>query len=112
MSLDTSGQVAEQNASYRKGLVLGLTMAEVGILIIFVLLLLIAFEESHFDELIDRFDNKAPVEQARLEELLRAEATVREVASELGVSVPEESDDFTSLVRVVGELARTERGAR
>ena len=37
--------IAEQNASYRRGVVLGLTMAEVGILVIFVLLLLIGFNE-------------------------------------------------------------------
>jgi hypothetical protein len=45
MRNEQSKQIAEQNASYRRGVVLGLTMAEVGILIIFVLLLLIGFNE-------------------------------------------------------------------
>jgi len=112
MSLDTSGQVAEQNASYRRGLVLGLTMAEVGILIIFVLLLLIAFEELRRDELLLRFENKVAIEQSRMDELSRAEATLREVARELGVDARETSDDFTSLVRVLTSAARTDEGAR
>ena len=72
MNLDTSGQVAEQNASYRKGLVLGLTMAEVGILIIFVRLLLIAFEELRRDEVFRKFENKVAIEQSRADELSRA----------------------------------------
>jgi len=44
-NLEEARRVAEQNLAYRKGVVLGLTMAEVGILIIFVLLLLIGFNE-------------------------------------------------------------------
>ena len=42
MLLSNRAQVAEQNDSYRKGLVLGLTMAEIAILIIFILLLALA----------------------------------------------------------------------
>lgn len=42
---DDGTRIAEENAAYRRGVVLGLTMAEVGILIIFVLLLLIGFNE-------------------------------------------------------------------
>ena len=41
--LDEPRHIAEQNAAYRRGVVLGLTMAQVGILIIFVLLLLVEF---------------------------------------------------------------------
>jgi hypothetical protein len=112
MSLDTTGQVAEQNASYRKGLVLGLTMAEVGILIIFVLLLLIAFEQLWRDEDVRKFEGKVVLEQGRVDELSRAEATLREVAHELGVDTPKTSDDFTRLVRVVSIAAKSDEGSR
>lgn len=42
MSIDTNGSVSRQSSSYRQGLVLGLTMAEIMILLIFCLLIAIA----------------------------------------------------------------------
>src|SRR5512138_662449 len=107
MSLDTSGQVAEQNASYRKGLVLGLTMAEVGILIIFVLLLLIAFEELRRDEVMNQFANKEAVDKERLESLRESEALLQELAREMGNNGESIPDDFRQLMRVVTTMAKS-----
>lgn len=107
MSSNRNGRIGEQNAAYRKGLVLGLTMAEVGILIIFVLLLLIAFDYLRRDQVFGQYANKTPVEPARLEELQRAESTLREVGRALGVPPTEVPDDFVRLVRVAAAAARS-----
>lgn len=112
MSLDTSGQIAEQNASYRKGLVLGLTMAEVGLLIIFVLLLLIAFEEMRRDEMLNRFINKEAVDREQLEKLVESEALLQELASDIGIAGEPVADDFRQLVRLVKAVANSEDGAQ
>src|SRR5690242_6451067 len=42
MSLAVDGRIARQSASYRQGLVLGLTMAEIMILLVFCLLIALA----------------------------------------------------------------------
>ncbi len=49
MVLSNRAQISEQDGSYRRGLVLGLTMAEIAILIIFILLLALGFvlEKEH-----------------------------------------------------------------
>ncbi|HEX6996577.1 MAG TPA: hypothetical protein VF322_00430 [Gammaproteobacteria bacterium] len=109
MSTNRDGRIGEQNAAYRKGLVLGLTMAEVGILIIFVLLLLIAFDYLRRDQVVSQFANKTPVEPARLEQLQQAESTLREVGRALGVPPTELPDDFVRLVRVAA-AARSAAG--
>jgi Na+-transporting methylmalonyl-CoA/oxaloacetate decarboxylase gamma subunit len=108
--VSTDGRIGEQQAAYRKGLVLGLTMAEIGILIIFILLLLIAFDYLQRGELAERFANKAPVEPARLQQLERAETSLQEIGAVLGVDVSEPSDDFTRLVRIVDAAARSPSG--
>lgn len=112
MSLDASGQVAEQNASYRKGLVLGLTMAEVGILIIFVLLLLIAFEELRRDEVMNQFANKEAVDKEQLESLRESEALLQELAREMGNNGESIPDDFRQLMRVVTTMAKSKEGGQ
>ena len=101
MSTNLDGRIGEQHTAYRRGLVLGLTMAEVGILIIFILLLLIAFDYLQRDEILRPFANKTPVEPARVEALLHAEAALEEIGEALGVAPAELPDDFTRLVRVV-----------
>jgi len=106
------GQVAEQNASYRKGLVLGLTMAEVGLLIIFVLLLLIAFEEVRRDEALNQFVDKEAVDKERLAKLHESEALLQELANDIGSAGEPVADDFRQLVRLVKEVAKSKDGAQ
>jgi len=108
--MSADGRIGEQHAAYRKGLVLGLTMAEIGILIIFILLLLIAFDYLQREEMAERFANKTPVEPARLQQLERAETSLQEIGEALGVTAPEPSDDFTRLVRIVDAAARSPGG--
>jgi hypothetical protein len=108
MSID--GRIGEQNAAYRKGLVLGLTMAEVGILIIFVLLLLIAFDYLRRDELVEKYASKAAVEPARLRELEEAETSLQEIQEAFGVAQTAPPDDFARLVRVMQAAARDPEG--
>jgi hypothetical protein len=101
-------RVGAQNEAYRKGLVLGLTMAEVGILIIFVLLLLLALGEVRRASLVRRFQNKTAVDATELARLTAAEQTLRQIAQELGVSAPvADNEDFTKLVRVIREAVKT-----
>jgi hypothetical protein len=110
MSTSSDGRIGEQHAAYRKGLVLGLTMAEVGILIIFVLLLLIAFDHLRRDEVLAQFANKDAIERARLEQLLAAESSLTEIAETLGVPDAELPDDFVRLVRITAAAARSPGG--
>jgi hypothetical protein len=126
------GRIGEQHDSYRRGLVLGLTMAEVGILIIFVLLLLLAFQELRRDEITRAFRGKTPVDATRLAELTSleqqfggklpvdatrlsqlndAESTLHDVAEAMGVKVGDApQDDFRRLAQVVAATARTNEG--
>jgi hypothetical protein len=110
MSANLDGRIGEQHAAYRKGLVLGLTMAEVGILIIFILLLLIAFDYLQRDEILRPFANKTPVEPARIEQLLQAETQLQEIGEALGVEPAKLPDDFARLVRVVEAASRSQGG--
>ena len=108
--MNADGRIGEQHSAYRKGLVLGLTMAEVGILIIFVLLLLIAFDYLRRDEIVSQYANKAAVEPARLQELEQAETSLREIREAFDVAHSAPPDDFARLVRVIEAAARTEAG--
>ena len=47
--------IGEEDASYKRGLVLGLTMAEIMILILFILLLLLATLVRDLEEKLDAF---------------------------------------------------------
>lgn len=100
------GRIGEQNEAYRKGLVLGLTMAEVGILIIFVLLLLLVFTERQRAEAAAKLDGKVLIDQRELSRLHESEKTLREVAATLGLSSEEGSDDFVTLVRTIQQALR------
>jgi hypothetical protein len=100
-----SGRIGEQHDAYRRGLVLGLTMAEVGILIIFVLLLLIAFEELARERLVRGFQGMLAVTPQRLRELQSEEHTMKGMVEELGVG-PESTDDLPRrLVRMLQTLS-------
>src|SRR4051794_33209135 len=103
MSGVPSHRIPEQNEAYRKGLVLGLTMAEVGILIIFVLLLLLVVTDSQRIQIIQRSEGKVLVTPLELAQLNTARTTLQAIAQEMGTSIPDSSEDFIELVRVVHE---------
>jgi hypothetical protein len=102
--------VAEQNASYRRGVVLGLTMAEVGILIIFVLLLLIGF--NHWLEAVRLQETKetVPVNRERLDALQAKEEQLQAVTNALDLHPTASEEEISVMVRSVVERAETEEG--
>jgi hypothetical protein len=102
--------VAEQNASYRRGVVLGLTMAEAGILIIFVLLLLIGFNE--WVEARDRelASGKSLVERSRLDQLQQKEQQLNAVTNALQVRPTASEEEIQAMVRAVVQAADTPTG--
>jgi hypothetical protein len=106
------GRIGEQHAAYRKGLVLGLTMAEVGILIIFVLLLLIGLEQIRRERLASSFHDKIAIDTSRLATLESAEQTLQEIAAALKVDPTRPSEDFKRLTRIVQAVAATPDGTR
>lgn len=110
MAIPEAGRIGEQHSAYRKGLVLGLTMAEAAILIIFVLLLLIAFEGMQREETLQEFRGKSAITPQRLRQLEDAEHTLQVTAEELGVGPDTPSDDFRHLARIVQVVARSGPG--
>jgi len=103
MAAPNHGRIGNQNEAYRKGLVLGLTMAEVGILIIFVLLLLLVFGELRREALYKKFQGKEPVATVELTRLKAAEDALHQIAKGMGVPIEDSSEDFARLVRVLRE---------
>jgi hypothetical protein len=99
-------RIGEQNEAYRKGLVLGLTMAETGILIIFVLLLLLAFGQRRQADLFRKYVGKEAVDVADLQRLRVAESMADSIAGLLGVQGAHE-EDFTKLVRVLQDMQQS-----
>ena len=100
-------QVAEQNAAYRRGIVMGLTMAEAGILIIFVLLLLIGFNEWVQTAEREGMRGKVAVEEARLSALETAQSHLREALNVLGLPETASDEEIRAMVRSVQEASRT-----
>lgn len=107
---DVGGRIGEQNTSYRKGLVLGLTMAEAALLIIFVLLLLLAFTEFRRRALQLAFQNQTPVSKPELLQLRQSQEQLTSVGEALGVSESLPPDDFSRLVRVLVEQSKAANG--
>src|SRR5258706_4984500 len=105
MATSLQGRVGEQHQAYRKGLVLGLTMAEIAILIIFVLLLLLIFNQLQRADLVERLGGRDPSSLVK-----RAEAFDR-IAVGLGTLPPDTSRDFDKLISAVAEAVRSP-GAR
>lgn len=99
-------RIGEQHTAYRRGLVLGLTMAEVGILVIFVLLLLLAL--AAFDR--QRYAETAAVPPERLEQLEAAEAGLEAIRQAVGVRQADTPAEIQELVRAVQESAESPQG--
>lgn len=101
------GRIGEQHTAYRRGLVLGLTMAEVGILVIFVLLLLLAL--AAFER--QRYAETAAVPPERLEQLEAAEAGLEAIEQAVGVRRGADTPaEIQELVRAVQESAESPQG--
>jgi hypothetical protein len=98
-------RIDDQYDAYRKGLVLGLTMAEVGILIIFVLLLLLVTTERKRYGLAR--NATSPTEVAALR---KRSSTLVEAATTLGLSADAPPEDFVKLVRVAEEAVEQTEG--
>jgi hypothetical protein len=103
--VENAGRVGEQHEAYRRGLVLGLTMAEVGILIIFVLLLLIAFAELEREKVATALRGKLSIDSARLAKLESAQTTLDNIAAGLGIPPKTQDEDFQKLIKVVQAAA-------
>lgn len=107
-----SGQVASQTFGYRRGFVLGLTLAEAALLLVFVILLLMVAGFERRDRVIAALGSlqsllaesaPAGVDPARYaEEQLAALAELREAAQSAG---HDWDDDFIELVRAIVESA-------
>jgi hypothetical protein len=100
------GRIGEQHTAYRRGLVLGLTMAEVGILVIFVLLLLLAL--AAFDR--QRYAAAVAVSPERLVQLEAAEEALRAINDAVGAMPADTPEEIQELVRAVTETARSPEG--
>jgi hypothetical protein len=96
-----------QRAVYRKGLVGGLTLAEVCILIIFVLLLLVGYEHMSRKRLEEAQRQATTIDPRLKIKLEKDSETFQEAAKEMGVdpgTTP--PDDFLKLVRALVAASR------
>jgi hypothetical protein len=129
--MERQHRIGEQNEAYRKGLVLGLTMAEVGILIIFVLLLLLVFVDlerakaaraglvlsdiaeglriSH-DPASGGSVSQAGAVRDSIAALQKRDSALREIALAMNVPPETRSEDFTKLVRMLQATASAASG--
>lgn len=99
-------RIGEQNTAYRRGLVLGLTMAEVGILVIFVLLLLLAL--AAFDR--RQYADAVPVPQERFDRLTASEQALQSINDAIGGAAADTPEEIQELVRAVSESAGSPQG--
>lgn len=101
-----SRRVSEQRLGYRKGMVLGLTLAEVALLLVFVLLMLLAIGFARRDRDLARFAEfagKIPVEATEFERQKKAVAALTELNKFVGGDEQPLPDDFTTLVAEIRE---------
>lgn len=80
-------------------MVLGLTLAEIALLLVFVLLMLLATGFARRDKIIESFRGMVPISAAQLATMQEGEATLHQVHE--AFNVPEETppDDFMTLVK-------------
>lgn len=106
----TSHRIDEQDSSYRRGLVLGLTMAEVGILIIFILLLMLALGEWSREQENRARREKVLVAKTTLQSLRNSDEVAQEVAKAVGLGPNAAPDEILPLVRALQAIATTADG--
>ncbi len=97
--------IADENTAYRRGLVMGLTMAEVGLLIIFVLLLLLAFSEWLRQRESVLRQGAVVVPQDRMILLEGAERAIADVTAVLDMPPNALPKDVVRMVRAAQAIA-------
>ena len=107
MEAPNSHHIAEQNTAYRRGLVLGLTMAEVGILIIFALLLLIGFDQWLREEAME---GREAVKVERLRALEEADSLLTELRHSMQLSENASAEEIRRLIRALREVTARPEG--
>jgi hypothetical protein len=102
--------IAEQNSSYRRGVVLGLTMAEVGILIIFTLLLLLGMNLVIDEKQRKSMEGKQLVNQDSLSTLIRSDSIFQEIKKTLEISDNPTVNEIQMLIRAIKEASSRPEG--
>jgi len=110
MDTSNSHHIGEQNTAYRRGMVLGLTMAEVGILIIFVLLLLIGFGEWLRQKQARAMEGHVVVEVEHLRALEEADSLLSLLREPLQAADNATADEIHRLIRSLQEVMATPEG--
>jgi len=102
--------IPESNNAYRRGVVLGLTMAEVGILIIFILLLLIGLFD--WDRILQKEKEAGTtrIDSDSLKILVKAESTLTTIVNALALGNNIEPNSITPLFKGFDGLDSTQRG--
>lgn len=108
--MSRSHHISEQNSAYRRGVVLGLTMAEVGILIVFVLLLLIGVQEFFREEEAKAMEGREAVEVENLRALQRADSVLTELRRPLQLEDSAIVEEIGTLIRALQEVTATRDG--
>ncbi len=97
----TNGQIIRQGTSYRQGLVLGLTMAEIMLLLVFCLLIAMAsfiWKEQERRKLADKKIEQLLADNRRDQDLIQAlnknEALVEKLKAIAGSSAPQTVDQY------------------
>jgi len=106
---DDSRNIAEQNASYRRGVVLGLTMAEAGILIIFVLLLIIGSNEW---QRIKKAKDQILIPKNQLTNLQQRDDQLASITTALGLPPTASEEEIQAMVRSIEERAATKEASQ
>lgn len=104
MMQSESHSFSEQNSSYRRGLVLGLTMAEVGILIIFILLLLIGIDEWEQEVQKKAMEGHESIKIERLQSLEETEQILKELKTQLKVEEGASTEELRNLLKVFQKI--------
>src|SRR5438105_15304296 len=99
METPSSHHIPEQDTAYRRGMVLGLTMAAVGILIIFVLLLLIGVDESLREKQARAMEGRVAVKVERLRALEEGDSLLTQLRDSLQVPRNASEDEIRTLIR-------------
>lgn len=95
-------------AGYRKGAVMGLTLAEIALLLVFILLLLLAAGFSSRDRKLSAFRGAVPVAQGAYKKLISDASTLEAVRQVLGAAPKLTNDDFMTLVKARLQSSDTE----
>lgn len=105
------GRIGEQHQAYRKGFVLGLTMAEVSLLVVFVLLLLLSLGFARRDSAIRQLRQRTTISPNELRLLEEKAAIVEQLQDDLGDAGKPIDDDFRHLVKNAASALRALQGS-